>query len=115
MKKYILLYGDYMDSCFPCSNKGPDLELPSYIEPFDKVCIYSRLLVMHIKVENAKEMAHNYQDKCNELKKDVMQMKVRNDQLHVQGVERQKIHFDIRYLKESRSGTILRNALNIKL
>jgi len=120
-KKDILLYGDYvdMDPCFPCSNKGPNLELPSYIEPLDKVCIRSKLLEMHTKVENAKEMAHNYRDKCNELKKDVMQMKVRNDQLHVQAVEeRQKIqHFWCNKILEgqSRSETILRNALNIKV
>jgi len=61
---------------------------------------------MHTKVENAKEMAHNYRDKCNELKKDVMQMKARNDQLqlHVQAVEeRQKydIFGIIRYWKDS--------------
>ena len=54
------------------------------MEPLDKVCIRSRLLEMHTKVENAKEMARNYWDKCNELKKDVMQIKVRKDQLHVQ-------------------------------
>ena len=38
-KKDVLLYGDYMDPCFPCSNKGPDLELPSYIEPFNKYAL----------------------------------------------------------------------------
>lgn len=120
-KKDELLYGDYvdMDPCFPRSNKGPDLELPSYIEPLDKVCIRSRLLEMHTKVENAKEIARNYRDKCNELKKDVMQMKVQNDQLHVQALEeKQKIrHFWRNEILEgqSRSGTILRNALNIKV
>ena len=79
-----------MDPCFPRSNKGPNLELPSYLEPLDKVCIRSRLLEMHTKVENAKEMARNYRDKCNELKKDVLQMKVR---LHVQAFKEKK--FDI--------------------
>ena len=94
MKKKERLYNDYvdMDPCFPRSNKGPNLELPCYLEPVDKVCIRSRLLEMHTKVENAKEMARNYRDKFNELKKDVMQMKVQNNQLHVQALEeKQKI------------------------
>ena len=39
---------------------------------------------MDTKVKNAKKWhVANYQDKCNESKKDVMQMKVQNDQLHV--------------------------------
>jgi len=47
---------------------------------------------MHTKVENAKEMARNYKDKCNELKKDVLQMKVR---LHVQAFKEKNKKFDI--------------------
>ena len=52
-----LINGDCvdMDPCFSCSNKGPNWDLPSNIEPLDKVCIDSRLLEIHTKVE---EMAH---------------------------------------------------------
>ena len=74
---------------------------------------------MHTKVENAKEMARDYRDKCNELKKDVMQMKVWNNKLRVQALEeKQKIrYFWCNEILEGRSRNeiILRNALNIKV
>ena len=114
-----VLYGDYIDNepHFPRLDQDPKLDLPSYIEPMDKISIRSKLLEMYSKAENAKELARNYRDRCGELKAEIIKMKAQKLQLQAQALEeKQKVrHFWRNEILEgqSRSGRMVRNALKI--
>ena len=71
------LYGEYIENepCFPKLDQDPKLDLPAYIESMDKISIQSKLLEMHSKAENAKDLARNYQDRCGEVKAEIITMK----------------------------------------
>jgi len=115
------LYGGYtdMDPCFPRIYQTCNLDLPTYIEPLDKISIRSKFLGMHSKLECVKELARNYRDKCKELKIEVIQMKAQKVKLQAEALEQtQKTRYFWRnQILEgtSRSGRIVRNALKIKL
>lgn len=105
-----------MDPCFP-HIKEPELDLPSYIEPLDKISISSKVLELHTMVGSAREPACHYRDRCSELKIQVMQAKAQNAQIQAQALdEKQKVRFFWRNQVlegKSRSGRIVRNALKI--
>ena len=52
--------------------KEPELDLPSYIEPLDKISIRSKLLELHTMMGSARELACHYRDRCSELKMQVV-------------------------------------------
>lgn len=113
------LYGEYIDNepYFPRLDQDPKWDLPAYIERMDKISIRSKLLEMHSKAENAKELARNYRDRCDELKAEIIKMKAQKLQLQAQALEeKQKTrHFWRNEILEgqSRSGRMVRNALKI--
>ena len=111
------LYDGYidMDPCFPRQYQPCDLDLPTYIEPLDRINIHSKFVEMHSKMEGIKDIARNYRDKCKELKIELIRMKAQKVQIEADALEqKQKTRYFWRNQileGSSRSGRIVRTAL----